>query len=508
MTDINRLVYGKSQQQRIVCIEVTDDQAELFIQEEDGTISSKFETNKFWLLANKQLDKNFIKLKGDLHYKWGRQFTSREAWSKVKFMYNKEDTYCIYDPKEAFMVNKGFTYFKGLKPKEVSILSFDIETTGFSGSQDKLLLISNTYRDSAGVVSRRLFAYDEYESEGQMLEDWMKFVKQKDPSVICGHNIYSFDLPFLREVADRENISLRLGRDDSKLYFAQKDSQKRKDGSQSISYKRVRCYGRELIDTMFLAITYDVGRKYESYGLKKIIEHEGIRFEGRVMYDAGLIKDNYQNPVEWAKIKQYCIYDSDEALQLYDLMIPSIFYMTQSVPKSFQSMIESATGAQINSVMVRSYLQEAHSLPRADEQDSFEGAHSGGIPGIYKNCIKWDVASLYPSIMIEYEVCNWKKDPKGHFPTLVKTFTEERLKNKKLAKETGEQYYDDLQGSQKILINSMYGFLGAKGLLFNSSEHAAFITTKGRQILEHAVKWATGKDLSEFVQKDEEEDDE
>lgn len=507
MTDINRLIWGKHPQDRIVSLEVKDAQVELFVQNPDGTITSKFENQKFWILASKPLDKNFIRMKGDLHYKWGRQFTTREAWSKVKFMYNKEDIYAVYDPKEATMLNKGLTYYKGLKPKDVSILSFDIETTGFSGAADKLLLISNTFRNSAGVVSRRLFAYDEYESEGQMLQDWCNWVINEDPSIICGHNIYGFDLPFLQAVADREQTTLALGRDGSDLHFAHKDSQKRKDGSQSISYKKVRCYGRELIDTMFLAITYDSGRKYESYGLKKIIEQEGIRFEGRVLYDAGLIKDNYQKPGEWEKIKKYCIYDSDEALQLFDLMAPALFYLTQSVPKSFQSMIESATGAQINSVMVRSYLQEAHSLPKADERQNFEGAHSGGIPGIYKNCIKWDVASLYPSIMIEYEVCNWKKDPNGHFLSLVKTFTEERLKNKKLAKETGEQYYDDMQGAQKIFINSCFGFLGASGLLFNSLEHAAFITTTGREILEHAVKWATGRDMSEFIQKDEDEDE-
>lgn len=499
MTDINRLIYGKNPQERIVSLEVVDDQLEMFIQQPDGSVASKFETNKYWLLASRQIDKNFIKLKGNLHYQWGRQFTSREAWSKVKFMYQKrEDIYVIYDAKEMTMVNRGMTYFKGLKPKDVSILSFDIETTGFSGTNDKLLLISNTYRAHNGEITRKLFSYDEWDSEGAMLQAWIYWVTDIDPSVICGHNIYGFDLPFLRDVADREQITLDLGRNGSAITFAHNESQKRKDGSQSISYKRVRCYGRELIDTMFLAITYDVDRKYESYGLKKIIEQEGIRFEGRVMYDAGLIKDNYQKPGEWEKIKQYCIFDSDEALQLYDLMAPPLFYLTQSVPKSFQSMIESATGSQINSVMVRSYLQEAHSLPKADEKVKFKGAYSGGIPGIYKNAIKWDVASLYPSIMIQYEVCNWQKDPQGNFLQLVKTFTEERLKNKKLAKDTGDKYHDDLQGSQKIFINSCYGFLGSKGLLFNSMEHASFITTEGRNILEKAIEWATGKTLIEW----------
>lgn len=493
MENVKRLIYGKYEQDRIVSLEVTDNTIEMFIQEPDGSISSKFDTQKNWLLANKQLDKNFVRLKGDLHYKWGRQFNTREAWSKVKFMYNKEDIFAIYDPKEACMVNRGMTYFRGLQPKDVSILSFDIETTGFSGTNDNLLLISNTYRDSKGEIARRLFSYDEFQNEGEMLEAWMAWVNDKNPSIIAGHNIYGFDLPFLRDVADRFDLQLTLGRNGSAITFAKNTSEKRKDGSQSISYHKVKCYGRELIDTMFLAITYDVGRKYESYGLKKIIEQEGIRFEGRVLYDAGLIKDNYQDPVEWAKIKEYCIYDSDEALQLFDLMVPSLFYMTQSVPKSFQAMIESATGAQINAVMVRSYLQEGHSLPKASEAVEFEGAISMGNPGIYNNVFKVDVASLYPSIMLQYDVYDAEKDPKANFSTLVKTFTEERLKNKKLAKETGEKYYDDLQGAYKIFINSMYGFLGATGLIFNSPAKAAFITSRGRQILTTALQWAEAR---------------
>jgi DNA polymerase elongation subunit (family B) len=509
MTDINRLIWGKHPQDRIVSLEVKDDQVELFVQNPDGTITSKFENQKFWILASKPLDKNFIRMKGDLHYKWGRQFTTREAWSKVKFMYNKEDIYAVYDPKEATMLNKGLTYYKGLKPKDVSILSFDIETTGFSGAADKLLLISNTFRDSAGVLTRRLFSYDEYESEGQMLEDWCLFVREQNPSIICGHNIYGFDLPFLQAVADREQTTLALGRDGSDLHFAHKDSQKRKDGSQSISYKKVRCYGRELIDTMFLAITYDSGRKYESYGLKKIIEQEGIRFEGRVLYDAGLIKDNYLIESEWTKIKSYCIYDSDEALQLFDLMCPSLFYLANSVPKSFQSIIESATGAQINSVLVRSYLQEAHSVPKATElTQKIEGGISFGIPGIYRNSFKLDIKSAYPSQVLRFKLFDPIKDPYGNFYEMVNYFTLQRFEYKKMYKETGDKYYMDLDASAKVFINSAYGVTNTNGLNFNSPELAAKITAETRAIIGQAIKWASGKELHFWWRKDEEDDDE
>jgi DNA polymerase I len=504
MTDINKLIYGKDPTERIVSIEVNDGEAELFIQNEDGSITSKFVKNKFWLLSSRNLGNNWIRLKGNLHYKYGIQFEDRSDFNKVRSSLKEQDIYTIADPKENCMVNKGITYYKGLKPNEVSILSFDIETTGLDGAKEKLLLISNTYRNHKGEIERKLFAYDEYQDEGDMLCQWRDWVTDMNPSIICGHNIYGFDLPFLQARADAHGIQLLLGRDASPIKFNEYDSKFRKDGSQSYSYKKVKCYGREFVDTMFLAIKYDVGRKYESYGLKKIIEQEGIRVEGRVMYDASKIKDNYKNPVEWEKIKAYCVHDSDEALALFDLMVAPTFYMTRTVPKPFQLMIESATGSQINAVMVRSYLQDAHSIPKTTEAEEFNGAISFGCPGIFKNAFKVDVASLYPSIMLQYEVYNKEKDPNAHFLILLKTFTEERLKNKKLAKT--DKYYDDLQNSQKIFINSCYGFLGASGLNFNSPEHASFVTRKGRDILIKAIEWAEGIDYETWKKNNNLED--
>src|SRR6266700_7567109 len=156
--------------------------------------------------------------------------------------------------------------------------------------------------------------------------------------------------------------------------------------------------------------------------------------------------------------------------------------MAQSIPKSFTSIMTSASGSQINSMMIRSYLQEGHSIPKADIPVPFEGAISYGPPGVYRNMLKLDVASLYPSIIREHKICNLQKDTNANFLKLVEYFTLERLKNKKLAKETGNNYYTDLSESQKILINSAYGFLSTNGLNFNSPRHAAEITEKGRQI--------------------------
>ncbi len=492
---MNELIYGKQNQKHIVSIEIIDDTAEIFL--EDGSLDVMYAPNDFWILCNESQGKSWSRLKGDLHYKWGRKFNKASDFYKEKAFLKKKDVdfYCVSDAKESFMLKNGYTYFKGLQQKSVSVLSFDIETTSLEHDEtSKILIISNTIR-KGDQVRRKLFTYDQYANEGEMLSDWCNWVREEDPSIIVGHNIYTYDFPYMQFIANKYGVELLLGRNGSPITFNNYESEKRIDGSRKQAYRKLRIYGREVVDTMFLAINYDIGKKYESFALKKIIAQENLEVKDRQFYDASTIRTNYLIPEEWEKIKKYALHDADDSLSLYDLMSPSFFYLAQSVPKSFQAIVESASGAQLNSMMVRAYLQEGHSLPKESNVERYEGAISFGKPGIYRNGFKVDVASLYPSIMIHYEVYDREKDPNGYMFEMVKIFTEERLKNKKLAKETGIKHYDDLQNAQKIVINSFYGFLGAAGLLFNSPKNAAFVTEKGREILQKAIVWATGHQL-------------
>lgn len=305
----DRLVFGKSALEKIVSVEPQDEFTELFI-EDNGFIRREFVPNKYWLLSSRQLRKDWVRLKGELHYKWGKQYKTREEFLQYRNVFKKDDVYSIFDPKESFMVKDGLTYFKGMSLKDVSILSFDLETTGLDSKDEdaKVLLISVTYRNSkTKTLSKRLLCYDDYKTQGEMLEDFCAQVRAFNPSVIVGHNILGFDLPYLRGIAEKENVELVLGRDDSPIQFDSYESQFRKESNQFIKYNKCRVYGREIIDTLFLSIKHDVAsRKYSSYGLKSIIQEEGLEKQNREFYDASLIRFNYTNSNEWEKIKRYC----------------------------------------------------------------------------------------------------------------------------------------------------------------------------------------------------------
>ena len=324
MSDIEKLIFGKDDTENIVSIEVEDDTITVFM-EKDGKVTSKTQPNKFWLLS-KAKRKDAKRLDGSLFYKWITTFDDREEFLEARKNGFKHRDFSVYDSKESAMIYNGMTYFKGMKVQDVSVLSFDIETTGIAHNEDsKVLLISNTYRSKTRTI-RKLFCYDKYDNDKEFFDDWCAWVRKINPSIMIGHNIFGYDLPYMMYCAERAGTTLNLGRNNSEIVKDSRVSKFRKDGSQQYDYNNIYIYGREIIDTFFLAIKYDFARNYVSYGLKQIIAQEGLEVDDRQHYDAGTIKDNYKNPEEWEKIKLYAKHDADDSLSLYDLMINSYFY--------------------------------------------------------------------------------------------------------------------------------------------------------------------------------------
>ena len=438
------------------------------------------------------------KLKGNQFYKYITHIND-DKYNELKSQWNK-DIYLPRTIEEGYMMLHGSTYFKGLKLADISYLSFDIENLNEHNfdHKDLVVLISNTFRNNDGKTVKKLFSIKDYKNSVEMVQEWCRWVKAMDPDVILGHNIFSHDLRILNLVTP-----LRLGRDDSNLEFETKPSKFRKDGQQQYEYFNAHIHGRTVCDTLWLSFKYDIGRKFPSYGLKVIEKYLGLVDKNRIDWDftENPVHKTMNDPELWKRFTQYSIDDADGPLKMIDIMLPSLFYFNQSVPKTLQQMINEATGSQLDSMMIRSYLQDGYSQPKTSQKAPFEGAISLGIPGIYTHVKKIDVNALYPSIMIQYDIYDKQKDSDRHMIQILEYFRTERLTNKKKAKDSGDKYYDDLQNSQKIAINSIYGFLGAGYLLYNYPKGAAEVTRHGRDIITKTTEWATGHTLKRDIKK-------
>lgn len=497
---MDALLNGSDPTPGVVGLFVTDDKILRWRREAGATVREELPIQLWTLSKTEGLLSRSGTLAGDLPFKYAYAFGKKKTWERFNRDMRDEGIFTYHDPVKNFMVANGTRQYKGLELKDLTLLGFDIETTGLDpDARDALvILITNTVIHPDGTLERKMFSWDEFEHQGAMIAAWCKWVQSVNPDVLIGHNIYCFDIPYLATIAQRFGATMVLGRDGMGMYRETRPRKFRLDQGRHLEYRMPVLPGREVADTLLLAYKFDVGKKWESYGLKYLVKTEGLEGEGRVFYDAATIRVNYKNPEEMVKIKDYAERDADDALNLFKKIGTTFFQMSRFLPMPLSEICVSASGGQIDALLVSSYLCQGHSIPETSEKGKFQGAISDGWPGVYRNVFKIDIQSLYPSIILSFSVYDKTKDPQGLVLSYTKSFREMRLKFKKAYKETGDEQWDALDRVAKGFLNSFYGFFGTKGLMFNSPDCATFITKTGRDILEQAIYWATGKEYGEL----------
>ena len=137
------------------------------------------------------------------------------------------------------------------------------------------------------------------------------------------------------------------------------------------------------------------------------------------------------------------------------------------------------------------YYHARQACPVPPEVAPFEGGYTRSFQeGVFKQVLHFDVASLYPSLLMAIGR-NPRNDALGVFIPLLKNLREYRLKYKQLARtaetEALRAEYQARQTSFKILINSFYGYLGFSGARFGDGELAAEVTRRGRELLQALI---------------------
>jgi DNA polymerase elongation subunit (family B) len=127
----------------------------------------------------------------------------------------------------------------------------------------------------------------------------------------------------------------------------------------------------------------------------------------------------------------------------------------------------------------------------------FEGGYTAiFFTGVARNVWHCDIASLYPSVMLQFD-CFPVTDQLQifrHLLTDLRTFRLEAKASMRAAKDRPQQqYFHALQNTFKILINSFYGYLGFAQGHFADFEAAARVTQIGRELLQKMIDWLNAR---------------
>ncbi|MBM4298802.1 MAG: DNA polymerase II, partial [Deltaproteobacteria bacterium] len=386
--------------------------------------------------------------------------------------------------------------FLGMTFRDLKRMQLDIETycqAGFSfpnpaRESDRITAIALS--DSTGW--ERLISGREL-GEAAMLKELVKEVQQRDPDVIEGHNLFRFDLEYIEARAKRHKVALNFGRDGSRLGG---HASRMQMAERTITYRKYEIFGRHIIDTWILAQHYDVAtRELESFGLKDIARHFGIAGAERTYVPGD--KTSWYFDHDPDTLFRYALDDVRETRAISAILSPSYFVEAQIFPFSFQNIPLRGNATKIDALFLREYLHQRHSVPYPDEVGNVIGGFTDmEYQGTAKRVLHCDVTSLYPSIMLVYKYLP-KKDELGVFSGLLSDLRQFRVKAKELARDAKDDesrvYFNALQSTFKILINSFYGYLGFQMAHFNDFAAANQVTAKGRELIQAAIAWLKDK---------------
>jgi DNA polymerase I len=490
----DELLYGMDGTTGIVAVEPGGpDRIAVYRRDATGETSMVLEEFRPWLVAARAEAWAALKcrpeigeLSGPHPLRFFVRFPTWQAFSEAvrAARESRELFFDVNSMVEQYLIATGRTLFKGMVFEDLRRLQLDIETTGFDAHDPGAQVIVVAIRMPGGVEE----ALTLETSEADLIARLSERIVALDPDVIEGHNLFNFDLPFLSARAARHGLELRWGRDGSALRIGA-TQQRFKAGPLSLPYTPAYLYGRHIVDTYQQIQRYDTGGQLTSYGLKNAVEALGLTRADREFVPGEQIREVWRTDRD--RLLRYALDDVRDVDTLGRLAVPTEFYQSQLLPRSFQSVATGGPGGKINDLMLRAYLAQEHSLPLAQAPRDYPGGFADILEvGAFSPVVKCDVESLYPSIMLKDGITS-ASDTLGAYLPMLRDLTRRRLDAKARSRETaGEEraIWEGLQLSFKVLINSFYGYLGFGAGLFNDYDAARRVTLAGQEIIKKTVE--------------------
>lgn len=390
----------------------------------------------------------------------------------------------------------------------VAIISLSFHPD-FNGKQTLVLVSKHAKRVNNNVIV--------FNSEKDMLTEFLKIVDSYDPDIITGYNITNFDFPFILERLRQCKLPAIIGR------CNQKPATSRKLGL----INRNSVVGRVVADAYrIIKEAVEKGQvkifRLKRYGLGDVAQQ--ILNETKVDVSHSEISKFWNGSEDqFNKLIEYARKDAVLALRLLleQNLLDKFVEISKITGVSLQDTLDGGETARIENLLLKELDRRDFVLPlKPDDREvsrrirEREGKELKGAlvldpaVGFHTNVVYLDFKSMYPSIFIAYNICPTtilsselnvekavapngikfvtKNVREGIIPAIVKHLVEERdrLKAKmKISDEKEKKILDAKQDALKIVTNSFYGQTGYLKARLYLLDIANTITSCGRDFI-------------------------
>lgn len=450
---------------------------------------------------------------------------------------------------------------------QLSILTLDIETASENGFPsvdnplEEVLLISvqdnNTKKITTFgakkfdvtnikyITNKNNFEYIKCRDEADLLTTFLRFWQMAQPDIVTGWNTQIFDLPYLmvriRRVLGEERVK------DLSPWRIVNDRTIKMSGREHLTADIFGLSNLDYLD-LYKKFTYQT---QESYKLDFIAQVELGKKKLETPYET--FKELYTE--DWQTFVEYNVIDVELVDQLEDKMklIELIITMAYDAKCNFTDIF---SAVRTWDCILYNHLSDKNIVvhqkkDRTSESRTIEGAYvMEPTPGKYDWVVSFDAASLYPSIIMQYNMspetmvdgvtadCSvdklldeetdyktwlenknlamsangycFSREKQGLFPEIVERIFTERVFYKKKMIAAQKEYektkdasllkliskYNNIQMARKIQLNSLYGALANEYFRYYDDRIAEGITMTGQYIIRHI-----GKSLDTYLNK-------
>ena len=438
---------------------------------------------------------------------------------------------------------------------KIRLYTMDIETKSENGFPDvesadqEMLLISMQNYNTKEIITwgqgpfklkQGNHYYKQFNNEFDLLNDFISWWMKNTPDIVTGWNIQMFDIPYLAKRLYRvlgDKVARRLSPwglcSPKELYIK---------GRRHIVYDIGGITQLDYLD-LYKKFTYT---NQESYRLDHIANVElGQKKLDHSEFDT--FKDFYTKG--WQKFVEYNIIDVELVDRLEDKMklIELALTMAYDAKVNYNDVFYQV---RMWDTIIYNYLKKRNIVippkNRSEKNTKYAGAYvKEPIPGRYDWVVNFDLNSLYPHLIMQYNIspetlieerhptatvdkilnqeidisndyatcangAQYRKDVRGFLPELMDKMYGDRVIFKKKMIEAKKQYEktptkklekeiarcNNIQMAKKISLNSAYGAIGNQYFRYYKLANAEAITLSGQV----SIRWIENK-MNDFLNK-------
>ena len=386
------------------------------------------------------------------------------------------------------------------------ILAYDIETDEFEIGKGHILMISLVGDNLKKILTWKGKSDKDYvenfKNEEEMIEKFVDYVKSYNPDILTGYFSDGFDLPYLRARAEKNNMKLSLGVDNSQPSFTR--------GRLLTG----RINGVVHLDLFrFIKTIYSQYLQSETLGLNEVASE----LLGEKKSDWQHIHSSKIVGEKWNEYFEYCLHDSVLTYKLAEKIWPDLLEFTKIIQEplfevSRYSMSNHVEGYIIHNTEKFDEVIEKKPLSREIGERLEEEKYEGGYvlqptPGLYKDLVFFDFTSMYGSVIVTFNLSKssflekkesdslevdigkkifFSKKP-AFFPEMLKEVIEKRKKFKEEYNKNPNPLLKARSNAFKLLTNAAYGYQGFFGARYYCREAAASTAALARKLIKETI---------------------